>query len=204
MCGKLRSSRVATITIGVVGLLLTAQSVGGQQLRPSPIAPRNPGGATGIISPVVVAQWFTNRKAGVEELELLVLWRGTPGWFLQPGGSGGSDSGAGSHNTWMKYGAVSVSLDFDETTRRVTIQGKDVALADNNVLFVDDVDRSSGPRVTGAIAVSRAMPGSFGQIAPILRGSSRIMSFLRCDAGAESSRRAVLQTLCLQNIGVER
>lgn len=112
--------------------------------------------------------------------------------------------GHGRHYTWLKYGAVSVSLDFDETTRPVTIQGKDVALSDNNVLFVDEVESSSGPRVAGMMAVSRAMPGSFGQIAPILRSSSRIMSFLRCDAGEGSSRRALLQTLCLQNVGVER
>ena len=204
MGAKPRRSRIAMTAIGVVWLGLTAGAVGSQQVRTSPLVPRNPGGATGVISPVVVAQWFTNRTGGVEELELLVLWRGTPGWFLQSGGSGGSDSGAGSDYTWMKFGAVSVSLDFDEATRRVTIQGKDVALADNNVLFVDDVDATSGPRVAGAMAVSRAMPASFGQIAPILRSSSRIMSFLRCDAGDGSSRRQVLQTLCLQNVGVER
>ena len=204
MGAKPRYSRVVTIGIGLVWLVLSAGSVGGQQSSPAPIVLGNPGGATGVISPVVVAQWFTNRKAGVEELELLVLWRGMPGWFLQPGGSGGSDSGTGSHSTWIKYGAVSVSLEFDATTRRVIIQGKEVTLSDNNVLFVDDVDLSSGPRVVGMMAVSRAMPGSFGQIAPILRSSSRIMSFLRCDAGEGSSRQALLQTLCLQNVGVER
>ena len=197
--------RVATITIVLAWLILTAWSAGGQQSRAAPIILGDRGGATSIISPVVVAQWFTNRKAGVEELELLVLWRGTPGWFLQtPGGSGGSDSGTGSHYTWIKYGAVSLSLDFDETTRRVTIQGKDVTLSENNVLFVDDVDLPSGPRVADMMVVSRAMPGSSGQIAPVLRNSSRIMSFLRCDAGEGSPRQASLQTLCLQNVGVER
>ena len=98
-----RGSRLATITIGVAWLVLAAGSVGGQQSRPSSLVPRNPGGGTSVISPVVVARWFTNRKAEVEELELLVLWRGTPGWFLQPGGSGSSGSGTGSHYTWMKY-----------------------------------------------------------------------------------------------------
>jgi hypothetical protein len=43
-----------------------------------------------------------------------------------------------------------------------------VALADNNVPFVDDVDRSTGARIIDAMAVSRAMPGSAGQIAPIV------------------------------------
>ncbi len=193
------------VTVVLLALTVASGDVRAQQSRTTPITPLQSGGATSVISPVVVAQWFTNRKTGVEELELLVLWRGAPGWFLQPGGAGGSFSGTGTQNyTWIKYGSVSLSLDFDAAKRIVTIQGKELVLAGNNVLFVDDVDTPSGPRVAGAIAVSRSMPGSSGQIAPVLRSSPRIMSYLQCEAGHESVSRALLDTLCLQNVGVAR
>ena len=204
MGAMLRRLEVPVVTVGFIWLGLSASSVASRQTKPSPIVPRNSGGATSVISPVVVAQWFTNRRDGVEELELLVLWRGTPGWFLQPGGSGGSGAATGDHHTWLKFGAVDLSLDFDEATRRVMLQGHGVPLAENNVLFVDEVDGPSGPRVVGTMAVSRGMPGSAGQIAPVLRSAPRIMSFLRCNAGDESPRRALFRTLCLQNVGVER
>ena len=196
--------RVALIAFGLIWLGVFADIASGQQVRPSPITPRNTGGGTGGISPVVVAQWFTNRVAGVEELELLILWRGSPGWFMQPGGYGDSGGAPGTHRTWMRVGAVDVSMEFDQATRRITIQGATpIALGANNVVFVDDVESSNGPRVLGAMAVARAMPGSAGQIAPILRSSPRIMSFLRCDAGQDSPNRARLKMMCLQNVGVE-
>lgn len=193
-------SLVVAIALGLVALVGPAPVSG----QPSRRVPLNTGGGTGVISPVVVAQWFTNRKAGVEELELLVLWRGTPGWFLQPGGIGGSRAPDSPAYTWIKYGDVTLSLDFDAARRIVTIQGKTLALSDSNVLFVDSVDTPNGPHVAGMMAIARAMPGSSGQIAPMLSNSPRIMSFLRCDAGNDSPRKEVLQPLCLQNIGVAR
>jgi hypothetical protein len=199
-------NRFATIASALVVsvLLLGSASGDAQSVRPTPVSPRQFGGGTSPISPVVVAQWLTIRKGNVEQLELLVLWRGTPGWFLQPGGSGGSGGATNPSSNWIKRGDVTLSLDFDEVTRVAAVQGRAVTLNDNNVLFVDDVDGPAGPRVEGMISVVRAMPGSFGQIAPILRSSPRIMSFLRCDAGSDSPQRAQLQPLCMQNVGAER
>jgi hypothetical protein len=196
-------SLAVTFALGLLTLVGPAP-VSGQASSRTPLTSLTVGGATSVISPVVVAQWFTSRKAGVEELALLVLWRGTPGWFLQPGGSGGSRASDSPAYTWIKYGEVSLSLDFDVARRIATIQGKTLALSDNNVLFVDSVDTPNGPQVAGMMAVPSAMPGSAGQIAPLLRQSPRIMSFLRCDAGNESPRKAVLQPLCLQSVGVAR
>jgi hypothetical protein len=57
---------------------------------------------TSVISPVVMASWFTARgPSGPEQLELLVLWRGTPAWFFDPGGSGGSGGGTAPYYTWI-------------------------------------------------------------------------------------------------------
>ena len=201
------NSRIDSAAIGLlvlIAVLCTGVSRA-QPSRNSPMGSRSSGGATSVISPVVVAQWFTSRRGTTEQLELLVLWRGTPGWFLQPGGSGGSGFGASSPDyTWIKYGSVTLSLDFDATKRTATVQGQNVPLADNNLLFVDDVDGPTGPRVTGTMAIPRAMPGSSGQIGPVLAKSLRIMSYLRCDAGSESPQKALLEPLCLQNVGVAR
>jgi len=202
-------SRKSGKAIALIGLFVVIPmlrgGVGHAQRSNAPISGQFTFGATGVISSVVVAEWFTSRRASTEQLELLVLWRGSPGWFLQPGGSGHSGSGADDpHYTWIKYGSVTLSLDFDPAKRTVTVQGKNVVLADNNVLFVDDVDGPTGPHVTGTMTIARSMPGSAGQIGLVLQKSPRIMSFLRCDAASESPQKAFLESLCLQNVGLVR
>jgi hypothetical protein len=163
---------------------------------------------TSVISPVVMASWFTTRAPnGVEQLELLVLWRGTPGWFLHPGGSGGSGGGPASSHTWITRirgdRTLTLTLDYDPPKRLVVVQGTRLELAGNNVVFVDDVDSSDGPRVTRTTSIARAMPGSPGQIGLVLRNSPEIMSFLRCDSAPSSGpSRPLLEHLCLQNVGV--
>jgi hypothetical protein len=202
-------SRKSGKAVALVGLLVVIPmlrgGVGHAQPSNAPISGHFTLGATSVISPVVVAEWFASRQASTEQLELLVLWRGSPGWFLQPGGSGGSGSGAnGPHYTWIKYGNVTLSLDFDPAKRTVTVQGKNLVLADNNVLFVDDVDGPTGPHLTGTMTIARPMPGSSGQIGLVLQKSPRIMSFLDCDAGSQSPHMALLEPLCLQNVGLVR
>ena len=48
-----------------------------------------------IISPSVVAMWRTSGGRGPTTLEYLVLWRGAPGWSMQPGSSSGGGGGMG-------------------------------------------------------------------------------------------------------------
>lgn len=44
-------------------------------------------GGTGAVSPAVVATWsFSHGSSGLPEFDLLVLWRGTPEWFMNPQG----------------------------------------------------------------------------------------------------------------------
>lgn len=139
---------------------------------------------TQIMSPVVVASWITERSGdGVERLQLLVLWRGTPGWFLPEGGSGVSGGGSGDrYHATITEGDLQLTLDYDSSRRVATVHGKTIDISKDNVVFVDEVDSPTGPRVTGTMRVERAMPGSAGQIALVLRTSPEIMSFLRCEA----------------------
>ena len=162
---------------------------------------------TRIISPAVVASWITERSVGgSERLRLLVLWRGTPGWFLRPGGSNVSGGqSAGRYHQTITQGGLTFTLEYDSSKQVAIVDGKTLHVGDRNVIFVDDVDSPTGPHIKGTMSIESRMPGSAGQIGLVLRHSSEIMSFLRCDAGAPDGRgRAYLERLCLQNIGVAR
>jgi hypothetical protein len=93
------------------------------------------GFTTVIMSPVVVANWLTERQPdGREALELLVLWRGSVGWFLGAGGSGASGGGPAGHpHVTITYSGLRFTLDFDSRKRIATVQGKTLDLAGDNV-----------------------------------------------------------------------
>jgi len=168
-------------------------------------APESSTNPTMLISPTVEATWFATGRGGVDHLDPLVLWRGTPGWFMEPGGSSGGRSGrSGAPRTsWVTRGTLRLTVEFHSEKRVAAIQGQLLDLADHNVVLVDDVDAPTGPRVTKMLTVARAMPGSAGQIGLVLRESPEIMSFLRCDATRPDGRgQAYLSRLCLQNIGI--
>ena len=120
---------------------------------------------TQVISPTVEVSVITERhNDGVDQLELLVLWRGAGGWFLRPGSmtSGRGTSAEHSHLT-IRRGNLQLTLEYDRPTRVVTIQGKPFNLPGDNVVFVDAVDVPEGPRVTGTMRVAQAMPGPPGK-----------------------------------------
>ena len=159
--------------------------------------------STRIISPVVVATWQAEQR-GTEpaQLGLLVLWRGTPGWFQYPGGVSGNGVD-GRFDTRIEYGEVRLALSYDPMTQVATINGETVEMAGNNVVFVDDVDVETGPRVVGTWRLEPTMPGSGGQIGQMMQRSPEIMSFLRCDAtGSDPRTQPRLARLCLENVGV--
>ncbi|HEX5216854.1 MAG TPA: hypothetical protein VFV98_15440 [Vicinamibacterales bacterium] len=162
-------------------------------------------GGTMTLSPAVVATWFTDQPAGQPvQLRLLVLWRGTPGWFLAGGGDvgGGTDRNGLRYET-INYGNVRLTLSFDAAKGVVSIQGKSFDLKGDNVVFVDDVDTAAGPRVASTMLLGPTMPGSAGQLGEMLAPSPLIIEFLRCDAKAPSGRgQSTLDRMCLQNIGI--
>jgi hypothetical protein len=169
------------------------------------------GGATQWMSPAVVATWITEQEAGAPvQLQMLILWRGTPGWFLRAGGSSSEGTGSiqGNHRIYrdtIVQGGVRLAFEYDSRTRVATVQGQEVDLHEDNVVLVDDVDAPGGARVSGTLRIARPMPGSAGQIGLVLRMSPEIMAYLRCDATVpEGPARAHVERLCLQNIGLAR
>lgn len=149
-------------------------------------------GGSRVVSPAVVATWIARTEPrGLPELELLVLWRGTPGWHLRAGtrGSGSrvssrSDGGdeRGLHVHHLSFGGLDLNLEFDERKRVARIQGMEVALESANVIFVEDVDGPEGPRIARSLHVDSAFPDSPARIEEVVRRSPEIFSFLRCDA----------------------
>ena len=191
--------------------LLVICVIAGPQTVPRLIAP--PGvpvssGGSMPISPAVMATSFGTQLAGDPvRLQLLVLWRGTPGWFLEGGGSrGGSGGGSRSvRSETLKYGGLWLTVSHDSIKRIAHIQDKPVDLQDDNVIFVDDVDAPAGPRVTGTMRLGPDMTGTAVQLGDLLSPSPRVVEFLRCDAKSPSGRgQAMLDSLCARMLGIVR
>ena len=89
----------------------------------------------------------------------------------------------------MIEGDVRLTFGYDYTSRIVTVQGKRIDIGEGNVVFVEQVDAPTGPRITRTMSIERAMPGSAGQLAPMLWMSPDIMSFLQCDATTTDVRK---------------
>jgi hypothetical protein len=142
------------------------------------------------VSPAVVASWIARLSSPqrTASLEILVLWRGTPGWFRRgPGGGMSYGGGGGTREVQTivqrsSHGGIVLELEFttEGPTRSLRLQGRDVPLDGGNVVLVDDVDSPQGPTVIGTRFVDPAMTEAHNP-AEVLRRSPEIVSFLRCD-----------------------
>ena len=122
-------------------------------------------GGTAPVSPSVMAtDMCVVDPAGRGTLELLILWRGSPGWFRKGdgGGSGGGSGAGGSmaggpspmiRSAWVSQGGVSLTVRFDPAARKVWIQDKEIALDEANVVLVDGVDSPEGPQVVRTLRI---------------------------------------------------
>lgn len=155
---------------------------------------------TRVLSPSVVGTF----NARNQEIELALLWRGAPGWFLS--GSHGdhiSETG-GTVNGSIEYGGHVISFSYERERRRASINDIVVFLQrDTNVILVDRVDNQSGlvvaaqahiePRLEGDPTMALLLP-----MTNLLRGSSEVVSFLQCDRGVanETANWAIRALVC--------
>jgi hypothetical protein len=158
-----------------------------------------------ILSPAVVGGMFTHREAsGSESLDLLVLWRGSPGWHLRGtdhGGSAGGGGMSGRRGMTIRYGTLSLYAAFEPATRHCQIEDKDVPLGDDNVVLVDDVDGASGLRVVKTMRIDPALPEP-GRMELAIRRSPELVAFLRCDVKLPDARQqALMDVICGQVVG---
>ena len=130
------------------------------------------------------------------ELTLLVLWRGSPGWYSRGGGGNGSSGGGGSSagrefgSVSLTYGGRTFSIDFDYTARMAKLLDQDISLAATNVVLVDEVDSPSGAHIVSRQWVDPALPAvansdlrTMGDDPAItaIRRAPALAEFLRCD-----------------------
>lgn len=163
-------------------------------------------GSTRVLSPTVQVTWATERATdGVEQLRLLVLWRGTPGWFVTGGGTHFSSSSTGASIVTITRGDVQLHLEYDSLTRIAVFNDRRIDTRETNVLLVDHVDAPTGAQLVGTTHVGPAMPGSALQLGPMLQMSPEVMTFLQCDAtSSDASKQRAIENLCLQTIGAAR
>jgi hypothetical protein len=130
-----------------------------------PARPERPAGpmeseGSGVVSPVVVAGWFTSQDgAGAARMDLLVLWRGSLGWALREqssGSSSGGGMGRSRRGMTVHQGGRSLYAAFDAAgsrARTAQIEDETIPLGDHNVVLVDNVDSATGPHVVKTIRV---------------------------------------------------
>jgi len=135
-------------------------------------------GGTGRASDSVLGTWEARGLQSSDTLELLVLWRGRPGWFdkvteMAIGGSG--------HLHRLNAGDVTLELRFDPAARIVRIRDQTVPLGDDNVVLLDHVDDSNGLTVAGTLRVDPRFPNPAGgdPVEQIVKRSSRLSEFVR-------------------------
>jgi hypothetical protein len=144
--------------------------------------------------PVSAATKVTYRirsEGSKETLDLLVLWRGSPGWFARGGPSG--SSGRSGRDEWSMEdhdGGVSLTLRMNQQTRTVWVQDKPVALGTANTILVDLVDSPQGPQIVRTLTVDATLGDGNGpdRILPVLARSKDLLDYLRCDTRLPDAR----------------
>jgi hypothetical protein len=169
----------------IVGVFVVAI---GLQTAPA----RTSGGGDTMISPTVYATWVTERVAnGPAQLRFLVLWRGTPGWYFLPGGSiAESFDGARTRQT-IERGNIRLTLDYGAGDA-VAVNGREVQLGTDNVVYVDEVDALAGGRVVRTSRMPSKLPGSEGQIGLAIPDLPEVVAYLKCDARASDAQRQMM------------
>jgi hypothetical protein len=124
------------------------------------------------------------KLTGPMTLDLLVLWRGAPGWFLKDGhqsSSGGGDD-RGHVNVRLEQAGVVLEINLDTQNGTARIAGEELVLGDANVILVDGVDLPEGPKVVGTQYVDPLTEPLPDGLYIILRRAPDLLPFMQCGA----------------------
>jgi hypothetical protein len=163
-----------------------------------------------VISPAVVAYWQSHETgAGAGSLDLLVLWRGAPGWFTRGTSSAGGGEMSGGFGKWsayhwMSYGDLTLMMEFRSDSKdlppestTLTVLGRDISLRDANVVLIDGVD-TGAPTIAGTERVDPLFLGA-DPVAAIVKRSPALFDFLRCDAIVSDTQvQTIIESICRQ------
>jgi hypothetical protein len=136
-------------------------------------------GQTRPLSPSVLATLVTRGQ----QIELLVLWRDAPNWYVgrRQRVSGGGDGGT--FRTSVQLDDIELSLAYDPTRRTVRIGETTTSLIDGaNVVMIDGVaDPSERRRSVSVTAVDLSGDSPNPVLGTLLARSPAIVKFLRCE-----------------------
>lgn len=136
-----------------------------------------------IVSSTVVSSFCGHHESGNEVLDLLILWRSTPGWF----GTGASGSG-GSHVTGgtkgivsesTSYGGVKITFAANFDTQSATVAESTLTLDHLNTIVVDFVDGDW--RITSTRWTEPGLPLDGDWNLALARRSREFVRDLRCE-----------------------
>ena len=170
-----------------------------------------------VASPTVVASWSSHENyADGSATTLLVLWRGTPGWFSK-GGRGGGWAGGGSGGSsgfgrtgyayeYVSQGGLTFLMEFDYDKRIVKILNQEISLKETNVVLVDFVDSVNGPTIVGYRWIDPGppapplVPGAVPDpIAGVISRNPDLFEYLRCDLSlSDPLMNAMMPIICGQ------
>jgi hypothetical protein len=167
-------------TVLALALLLSGATAAALQQSSSAIAAEHR-----PLSPTV---WATIAVSN-DRAELVVLWRGSPGWYMKRGPRSEHASGnAQSFNVALEYGGTKVSMSFDRHRREATLGSRTVSLpAEANTVLVDHVD-DSGVSITGFSTLRLSSMMTSTQLGSAFFESSTAAAFLQCDPQSNTTQ----------------
>ena len=183
---------------GMKAVLILAAAVVTTAPRLGAFSP--PSGASwALLSPWVEATYVAHQDTtGSSRLNVLVLWRGEPGWTR----------GLGVSSQWSRSGIISaqghgrglvLTFTYKPDANYLQVQGRTINLTGGgNVVLIDKIDGPAEAMTTAVRTVEPQMPLET-QIEPVIRRSPELKAFLRCDAPlADPSLQALARTLCVR------
>jgi hypothetical protein len=170
--------RCSALVIAGTTLFVTVSRASARRSPEDPTAAQ-----TRPVSSSVLATILTKNQ----NVELLVLWRGSPGWF---GGTHQEDNyseGSGVFSAALEYGGVSVGLSYNSTDHEVNVQGRKIQLPrDSNVVLVDGIDQPGGPTSVETSSINGHFETGNPELADLFRTSPSAVAFLQCDIGMKT------------------
>lgn len=169
--------RVGLVAIAIAIATAAALAASSAQRARSQI-----GGGMDTISPSVIENLFAHEEPdGSWRLDLLVLWRGDPGWFLAGGANGmsSSDRSDGSSVLHNRHADVDFDITFDPAAGLATLAGTTIRLDETNVVLVDGMP--SAMKIVATRRVNNRIARPPIGLQAVFRASPELDDFLRCN-----------------------
>ena len=149
-----------------------------------------------IVSSTVVVTYCGHRDGDEEVMDVLIAWRGMPGWFQR--GMGRSGQGGrrtfsvglngrpgtgirGRVSDYATYNDVTISFDADFDAGTLSIGDETVPLKGVNALLIDHVDGAGAPAAPSRVWIEPRLPLGADVNLVLARRSRELRQFLRCD-----------------------